>query len=144
MIALNRTASAVMRAVPAHACSDVTGFGLLGHAREMADGSGVTIVLEAAKMPLLRGARRLAEQGCLTGGCRRIRAYLEDKIAVNRSVPEGLLEVAFDPQTSGGLLIALPPDRASAVVSDLHSSGIKAATIVGYATARQEVSVRLV
>jgi selenide, water dikinase len=144
MIALNRTASAVMRAVPAHACSDVTGFGLLGHAREMADGSGVTIVLEAAKMPLLRGARRLAEHGCLTGGCRRIRAYLEDKIAVDRSVPEGLLEVAFDPQTSGGLLMALPQPRASEVVAELHARGIAATTIVGYATARQEVSVRLV
>jgi len=143
MIALNRAASAVMRTVPAHACSDVTGFGLLGHAREMADGSGVTIVLEASKMPLLRGARRLAEQGCLTGGCRRIRAYLEDKIAVGRSVPEGLLEVAFDPQTSGGLLMALPQARASGVVTELHAQGITAATIVGYATAREDVSVRL-
>jgi selenide,water dikinase len=65
-------------------------------------------------------------------------------MAVDRSVAEGLLEVALDPQTSGGLLIALPSGRASAVISDLHSSGIKAATIVGYATARQEVSVRLV
>jgi len=144
MIALNNTASAVMRCVPAHACSDVTGFGLLGHSREMADGSGVTIVLEAAKMPLLRGARRLAEHGCLTGGCRRIRAYLTDKIAVARSVPEGLLEVALDPQTSGGLLIALPEARAAEVIGELHSKGITAATIVGHATARQDVSVRLV
>jgi selenide,water dikinase len=144
MIALNSTASAVMRSVPAHACSDVTGFGLLGHAREMAAGSGVTIVLEAAKMPLLRGARRLVEQGCLTGGCRRNREYLKDKISVDRSVSEGLLEIALDPQTSGGLLIALPPTRASEVITELHSRGIKAATIVGYATALQDVSVRLV
>jgi selenide,water dikinase len=144
MIALNRTASAVMRSVPAHACSDVTGFGLLGHAQEMADGSAVTIVLEAAKLPLLPGARRLAERGSLTGGCRRNRDYLKDKIAVDRSVAAGLLEVALDPQTSGGLLIALPPGRAFAVISELHASGVKAATIVGYATARQDVSVRLV
>jgi selenide,water dikinase len=144
MIALNRTASAVMRSVPAHACSDVTGFGLLGHAQEMADGSAVTIVLEAANLPLLPGARRLAEGGSLTGGCRRNRDYLKDKMAVDRSVAEGLLEVALDPQTSGGLLIAVPSGRASAVISDLHSSGIKAATIVGYATPRQEVLVRLV
>ena len=95
-------------------------------------------------MPLLRGARRLAEQGCLTGGCRRIRAYLTDKIAVDRSVPEGLLEVALDPQTSGGLLIALPEARAAETVAELHSKGITAATIVGHATARQDVSVRLV
>jgi selenide,water dikinase len=143
MTALNSAASAVMRSVPAHACSDVTGFGLLGHAREMADGSGVTIVLEAAKMPLLRGARRLAEQGCLTGGCRRIRAYLEDKIAVAPSVPDGLLEVAFDPQTSGGLLMALPPDRAEDALAELHAHGVTAATLVGLATVRDAVSVRL-
>ena len=144
MIALNRTASALMRSVPAHACSDVTGFGLLGHAREMAAGSGVTIVLEAAKLPLLPGARRLAEQGWLTGGCKRNRDYLKDKVAIDPSVPQGLLEVALDPQTSGGLLIALPQTQASALITGLHSKGIKAATIVGYATALQEVSVKLV
>jgi len=144
MIALNSTASAVMRSVPAHACSDVTGFGLLGHAREMADASGVTIVLQAARLPLLPGARRLAEHGSLTGGCKRNRAYLKDKIAVDRSVSEGLLEVALDPQTSGGLLIALPEARASAAVAELHARGITAAVIVGYATALQDVSVKLV
>jgi selenide, water dikinase len=144
MIALNSAASAVMRSVPAHACSDVTGFGLLGHAQEMAAGSGVTIVLEAAKLPLLRGARRLAEQGCLTGGCRRNRDYLSDKISVDRSVAKGLEEVAFDPQTSGGLLMALPSRRAQDVVTSLHSAGVEAATVVGYATTPQDVSVRLV
>jgi selenide,water dikinase len=144
MVALNREASAVMRSVPAHACSDVTGFGLLGHAQEMASASGVTIVLEAAKLPLLRGARRLAEQGFLTGGCRRNRDYLNDKISADRSVSKGLVEVAFDPQTSGGLLIALPPGSASDIVTTLHSRGVEAATIVGYATSLQGVSVRLV
>lgn len=144
MIALNNTASAIMREFPVHACSDVTGFGLLGHATEMASASDVTIILQAAKLPLLPGARRLAEQGSLTGGCKRNRDYLKDKIAVDRSVAEGLLEVALDPQTSGGLLIALPEARASEVIAELHSKGIKAATIVGYATALQDVSVRLV
>ena len=144
MVALNRTASAIMLGFAVHACSDVTGFGLLGHAFEMASGSGVTIVLEAAKMPLLANARRLAEQGALTGGCKRNRAYLKDKMAVARSVREGLVELALDPQTSGGLLMALPQSEASEAVARLHSSGVKAATIVGYATPRQEVSVRLV
>ena len=144
MIALNRSASAVMRGFPVHACSDVTGFGLLGHAREMAGGSGVTIVLKAATLPLLPAARRLAEKGFLTGGCRRNRAYLSDKVAIDPSVPEGLVEVAFDPQTSGGLLIALPPNLASTLVAELRSKGDAAATLVGYATAPQEVSVRLV
>ena len=144
MIALNNTASAIMREFPVHACSDVTGFGLLGHATEMARGSGVTIVLDASTLPLLPGARRLAEQGSLTGGCKRNRDYLKDKIAVDRSVSEALLELALDPQTSGGLLIALPEARAAEVITELHSKGITAATIVGYATALQDVSVRLV
>jgi selenide,water dikinase len=133
-----------MRRFPVHACSDVTGFGLLGHSFEMASGSGVTIVLEARAMPLLPGAKRLAEQGSLTGGCRRNRAYLQDKIAVEGSVRESLAEIAMDPQTSGGLLIALPRGRADALLDRLHAKGVAAATCVGYATARQDVSVRLV
>ena len=144
MIALNNTASVIMRTFPVHACSDVTGFGLLGHAREMAGGSGVTIVLEARRLPRLPGARRLGEQGYLTGGGRRNRDYLKDKTAVDRMVPEGLVDLAFDPQTSGGLLIALPEDGASDLVTALHSNGIAAATIVGSATAFQGVWVKLV
>lgn len=92
MIALNRIASTIMRRFSVHACSDVTGFGLLGHAVEMASGSGVTIVLESAKLPLLPGAPRLAERGYLTGGCRRNRDYLTDKIVIDGSVGKGLVE----------------------------------------------------
>jgi selenide, water dikinase len=144
MVALNDRASAVMRSVPVHACSDVTGFGLLGHAFEMAGGSGVTIVLESKKLPLLPGARRLAQRGCLTGGCRRNRDYLRNKIAVDRSVRNDLLEIALDPQTSGGLLIALPADDADGLVDKLRSIRIDAAARIGYATALQDVSVRLI
>ncbi len=143
MIALNKTSSTIMLRFPVHACSDVTGFGLLGHSFEMASGSGVTIVLEAKRLPLLPGARRLAEQGLLTGGCRRNRDYLKDKIAIDPSVRESLAEVAMDPQTSGGLLIAIPRSHAEKLVTELRSNGITAATIVGYAMALQEVSVRL-
>jgi selenide,water dikinase len=144
MIALNKTASAAMRTFPVHACSDVTGYGLLGHAFEMASGSGVTLVLEARKMPLLPGARRFAEQGHLTGGCRRNRDYLKDTVAIERTVRGSLVEIALDPQTSGGLLIALPEGEATALLDNLRAGGVEAATIIGYATARQDVSVKLV
>jgi selenide,water dikinase len=144
MIALNKVASSVMLHFPVHACSDVTGYGLLGHAQEMAGGSGVTIVLEARRLPLLPGARRLAEQGSLTGGCKRNRDYLKDKVSIDRSVRAGLVEIALDPQTSGGLLIALPQDRAVAMVTTLRAKGISAAAIVGYATDRQDIAVRLI
>jgi selenide,water dikinase len=144
MIALNDVASAVMREIPAHACSDITGFGLLGHAYEMASGSGVTLVLESRALPLLPGARRLAREGCLTGGCRRNRDYLKEKITIGASVGQDLAEVALDPQTSGGLLIAVGKPDADALVERLRAKGVVAATIVGHATALQDVAVRLI
>lgn len=144
MRALNSTASSIMRRFPVHACSDVTGYGLLGHAVEMASGSGVTIVLRSSALPLLPAARRLATEGLLTGGCKRNRDYLEDKIAVDRSVSEVLLEVALDPQTSGGLLIALPKGDAPTLVEALRASGIEAAATIGFSTSFEDTWVRLV
>jgi selenide, water dikinase len=144
MVTLNRAASEAMQRLAVHACSDVTGFGLLGHAFEMASGSDVTIVIEAGRLPVLPGARRLAVQGCLTGGCKRNRDYLSANMAIGPAVREEMLEVALDPQTSGGLLIALPKDRAAGLVSDLKARGVGGATIVGHATAAQDVSIRLV
>ncbi|OFW28429.1 MAG: selenide, water dikinase SelD [Acidobacteria bacterium RIFCSPLOWO2_02_FULL_65_29] len=144
MVALNREASFVMRRYPVHACTDVTGYGPLGHTLEMASGSGVTIVLEAARFPVLEGAVRLAEQGYLTGGCRRNRGYLLDKVSVAPSVRAGLVEIAFDPQTSGGLLIAIPEQSAAALVDELRASGVPAATVIGHAVAKENVAVRLV
>ena len=80
MIALNKTAAEVARQFPVHACSDVTGFGLLGHGTEMAMGSGVTLEFDAKALPLLPGVLRLAKGGFLTGGCKRNRAWLADKV----------------------------------------------------------------
>jgi selenide,water dikinase len=144
MVALNNTASKIMRNYPVHACSDVTGFGLLGHALEMASGSSVTLILESSKLPLLHRAPRLAEKGYLTGGCKRNREYLQDKITIDKSIREGLVEVAFDPQTSGGLLIALARRHASKLVDELQANGVKAASAIGYATSLQKAWVRLV
>lgn len=144
MVALNNTASKIMRNYPVHACSDVTGFGLLGHALGMASGSSVTLILESSKLPLLHRAPRLAEKGYLTGGCKRNREYLQDKITIDKSIREGLVEVAFDPQTSGGLLIALAQRHASKLVDELQANGVKAASAIGYATSLQKAWVRLV
>lgn len=143
MVALNGPASRIARRFAVHACSDVTGFGLLGHAAEMAMGSGVTIVLDSAALPLLPGARRLAEQGFLTGGGRRNIAYLADKVVVEPAVCEALREIAFDPQTSGGLLLALPARAASTLVRKLRVGGIDVATIVGRACAKRDAWVYL-
>jgi selenide,water dikinase len=144
MTRLNRDASVIMRGFAVHACSDITGFGLLGHGQEMAAGSGVTLLLEANRLPLLPGALQLAEEGHITGGCRRNREYLKDKIAIDPSVRAGHVEIAFDPQTSGGLLIAVPHGEADALVEKLRAGGIDVAAVVGRAVPRQDVWVRLV
>ncbi len=144
MITLNNTASKIMRNYPVHACSDITGYGLLGHTLEMASGSSVTLILESGKLPILHRAPRLAEKGYLTGGCKRNREYLQDKITVDKSIREGVVEVAFDPQTSGGLLIALAQKYASKLVEELLKNGVNDATAIGYATSLQKAWVRLV
>jgi selenide,water dikinase len=110
----------------------------------MAMGSRVTIRLESASLPLLRGAARLARAGCLTGGCKRNREYLKNKIIIDRSIPEDLVEVAFDPQTSGGLLIALPAGDAPALVEKLQANGIESAAIIGHAALHEEAWVTIV
>ncbi len=143
MTTLNKNASSVIRNYPVHACSDVTGYGLLGHALEMAMGSGVTLVVESEKMPLLHHSQRLAEKGYLTGGSKRNREYLKDKITVGPKINSGLIEVAFDPQTSGGLVVALPQRHAAKLVEDLHSNGVEQATVIGYAVSLQKAWVRL-
>ena len=143
MTTLNAAASAVARKHPVHACSDVTGFGILGHSLEMASGSDVTLVIESAKLPLLRGAPRLAEKGYVTGGCKRNQDYLSDKMVIDKGLREGLVQVALDPQTSGGLLIAVAKRHAAKLLDDLRGAGVAHAAEVGYATALQKPWVRL-
>jgi len=144
MTTLNAAAAQVARRHPIHACSDVTGFGILGHALEMASGSDVPLVIESAKMPLLRGTPRLAEKGYITGGCKRNKEYLNDKMAIDKNIREGLVEAALDPQTSGGLLFAIAKRHATKLLEDLHAAGVSHATEVGYATSLQKSWVRLV
>ena len=144
MTTLNAAASLVARKHPVHACSDVTGFGILGHALGMASGSGVTLVIESAKLPLLSRAPRLAEKGYITGGCKRNQEYLNDKMVIDKSIREGLIQVALDPQTSGGLLLAVAKRHAAKLVDDLHAAGVPHAAEVGYATSLQKPWVRLV
>jgi len=144
MTTLNAAASQVARRHPVHACSDVTGFGILGHALEMASGSDVTLVIDSAKMPLLRSTPRLAEKGYITGGCKRNKEYLNDKMSIDKNIREGLVEAALDPQTSGGLLFAIAKRHATKLLEDLHAAGVSHATEVGYATSLQKSWVRLV
>jgi len=143
MAALNKNAGLVMRNYEVHACSDITGYGLLGHGVEMTSDGTVSLSFEATSLPVFDEVAALAETGNLTGGCKRNRAYLSDKIVIEPSVPEGLVEVAFDPQTSGGLLIAVPEKEATGLLNQLIDEGVSAAAIVGHVTARKGFAVRL-
>jgi selenide,water dikinase len=144
MTTLNAAAATAMSAYAVHACTDVSGFSLLGHGYEMASASGVTLRFTAAALPVLPGARVLAASGELTGGCGRNRRYLADKVRVEPALAADLVEVAFDPQTSGGLLIALAAGDAERLVDALRAAGVEAATIVGEAVAADAAAVALV
>ena len=137
MATLNDKAARVMLRHTVHACTDITGFSLMGHSCEMAMGSGVTLRLHASALPLLPGALRLALEGYITGGCKRNRTYLADKVQASSSVPQDFNEVAFDPQTSGGLLIAVPEREAQALVRDLLAEGVLVAAVIGEAVPRE-------
>ena len=131
MLTLNAVASQVLRDFAVHACTDVTGFSLLGHSFEMAHGSNVRIVLEGTRLPVFPGARALARGGYLTGGCRRNREWLTDRVEIAPEVPPDMVDVAYDPQTSGGLLAALPKGQGATAVAALRQAGIGVAAIVG-------------
>ena len=109
----------------------------------MATGSGLCLVFKSTALPLLPGARKLALRGFLTGGCTRNRAYLADKVTIRSSVKASYGEVAFDPQTSGGLLIAVPGREADRLVRALRARGIAAVSIVGTAVPREDAWVIL-
>jgi selenide,water dikinase len=123
---LNRVASEVLVEHGVRGATDVTGFGLLGHGLEMARASGTRFAFEAAALPALDGALDLARAGVETGGAAHNRRFVASALAVNPGVDESVVTLAHDPQTSGGLLAAVPSDHAIDVVGDLHAAGIDA------------------
>jgi selenide,water dikinase len=143
MSTLNRAASEAMLQFEVHAATDVTGFGLLGHAFEMAHGSDVTLRIGAALLPLLPEVADHVERGHLTGGCRRNRRYLEGKIELSPSLAAPLVEAAFDPQTSGGLLIAVAERDARALLEALRAAGASVACEIGEVVPREDRWVKL-
>lgn len=130
MLTLNRTPARLLRAVGVRGCTDVTGFGLLGHASEMAEASGVRLRIDASSVPLLPGAMKYAEAGLLPGGLGRNRAYLLGTEEGSRlrahipdSVPPLLADLLMDPQTSGGLLASVAPQRLDELLSSCAGEG---------------------
>jgi len=113
MLELNRGACEAMLLLAPHACTDITGFGLIGHAREMAVASGVTLEIEAARVEFLPGALEYSRQGALPGGLNNNREYFACAVEMAVVLPVEVENLLYDPQTSGGLLIALPEEQAA-------------------------------
>jgi len=139
MIELNAVGRDSLRAAGgAHAVTDVTGYGLAGHAAEMAEGSHLTIELEVNHLPLIAGAEALAVPRYFTRASASNRKFLEDRLRIEPSADTLRIEFAFDAQTSGGILIAVDPSHADRLVFELKERNSQAAAIVGRVTARQE------
>lgn len=138
MSALNRKASELMLEAGVHACTDITGFGLLGHAAEMIEGTDVGMVIHAAEVPYLSEAREFAEMGMLPGGLHRNRDYRKNMVEMGSGVPAYLADILFDPQTSGGLLISLPEPGARQLLDKMHREGVAEAAVIGEVIGKPE------
>ena len=131
MTTLNAGAARAMLAVGAHAATDVTGFGLLGHLRTLLEASGAAAEIEAAAVPILPHARELAERGAVPGGTTRNAASAAEVVTFASRVDATTRLLLADAQTSGGLLIAVAPERSGALVAALEREETPAAAIVG-------------
>ncbi len=136
MTALN-SCGAGLHALGVTACTDVTGFGLTGHASEMARGSGVTLAISAGALPQLPRAAALCAAGFTCGGTKSNAGFTAGGLRFDRSLDAGMIGLLNDPQTSGGLLLAVPRARLDEVLAFLRAAGTLAAAVVGEATERR-------
>lgn len=121
MVCLNKMAKDAMIKVGVNACTDVTGFGLLGHSLEMAEGSDVTVVIESKKVPFLKGAIDLAKLGLVPEGTYANERFIGNKVKFSETVKRETKDILFDPQTSGGLLISVDESKVENLLRELES-----------------------
>ena len=131
MATLNRKASELMLTADVHACTDITGFGLLGHACEMIEGTDVGMIIHSDAVPYFPEAKEYAEMGMVPGGTSRNRDFRIKMVEIDKNVSKVMLDILFDPQTSGGLLMAIPSDDAEPLLKRMRREGIKDAAIIG-------------
>jgi selenide,water dikinase len=143
MVALNRKASERMQTFPSHACTDITGFSFIGHALEMAMASQVGMVIHSPNIPLLPGAMEYARLGLLTGGGHLNRQFFSCRVEADPGLTPLLMDVLYDPQTSGGLLISLPPSEAEKLVQELKKEERIDASIVGEVVEEPQGKIRI-
>jgi len=132
MTMLNKKAAEIMIVEGnIHACTDITGFGFLGHACEMIEGGDVGMKINSASVPVLKGVRELLETGFVPGGLYRNKNFSISRIEAADTCPSWLLDTFFDPQTAGGLFFSLPGDKAQKLVEKMRAAGINDAAVVG-------------
>ncbi|ABW69052.1 selenide, water dikinase [Desulfosudis oleivorans Hxd3] len=134
MATLNRAAAEVMADFTVHACTDVTGFGLLGHLAEMVCGSGASAHLFSEQIPVIAEAPAYAAMGLIPGGAYKNREFRAPMVQIQQSVNPALADILFDPQTSGGLLISVAGSQAKKMVTALHKAGVSHAAAIGTVT----------
>ena len=150
MARLNKPAAEAMTAVGIntpqgiHAATDVTGFGLVGHARNIARGSKMTLVFESNKLPFFPDSLNFSEQKCNTGALKQNEKLLEGQIDVSTGVPEKIRRTIFDAETSGGLLMAIAPESGAFLLKELNARGVHEAVEVGRVEAQGAFALRIV
>jgi selenide,water dikinase len=136
MAALNKKASELMQEAGAHACTDITGFGLLGHVCQIAHNSHVGIKINSSSVPIFAEVEQFARAGLCPGGLHRNREFYGKMVEFSKQIPDYIQDILFDPQTSGGLLIVLAPEAAELLIKKLHKAGVQDAVIIGEAISK--------
>jgi selenide, water dikinase len=140
---LNKTAAEVMQKFNVRAATDITGFSLIGHAKNIASASGVSLKLESNKIPLLPGAYELADMGCIPGASFKNQKFLEQFCGIN-DIDYNVKMLMFDAQTSGGILMCIKPNFAERALQDLKQNGCPDSAIVGEVTEKKDKDIFVV
>ncbi|SFH46511.1 selenophosphate synthase [Tindallia magadiensis] len=143
MTLLNESGLQAVENVEVNACTDITGFGLIGHAVEMAEGSEITLMINTSEIPYIEEAKEKAEMGLIPGGMYRNRSFFEQKVKKDTTIEEAILDIAYDPQTSGGLLLSVPENEVDKVMDRLAHNHACDYALIGKVVPRSEKPVIL-
>ncbi|SNS34497.1 selenophosphate synthase [Anaerovirgula multivorans] len=143
MITLNKYAFEAVKDFNISACTDITGFGFLGHAYEMAKGSGVSLEIYSGKVPLIEGALDFAEMGVIPAGMYANKKHIEDNVFIDASIREAIQDILFDPQTSGGLLLAIHPEDIEKALENLKKIKKNEFSVVGRIASKDQYAIYL-
>jgi len=141
MATLNKYAADTMKDFDISSCTDITGFGLAGHVLEMAEGSDVTIEIDTDLVPIIDGAREYASMGLIPAGAYKNRDYSGHKIDIAQTIASDIQDILYDPQTSGGLLIAVNPEQTEDMLLALKENTTTDFSVIGKVVAKRELPI---